>query len=640
MSIQYSASLYDDLVRPLICFKSPNDELTELLPAPLFGRGVWTGYVPLGTVEVCISPVQREGRFGFRVDTCVTLSLARVVMAALTKHPGQAVEVLLAACTGSMVRARSLIQAAIRNCPLDSYDSWRARRLRAPEPDGLEQSRSDRRQGPHIRIIVQLDGESSPADIDATLSSLRRQCYVNWSLAAVCPEQHRRMAADVVAAKMGAEFKVDLVQPDSPVEVLWSAVTDDVLLMPLAAGDIIPSFGLSVLAEYAVAHPDIEIIYADEDSAENGKYCNPKLKPDWSPTFQRCTHYVGRAVYARSSIFPRSKGAVASDVALDAWFASSILLPDAQVGHLRRVLLTTRMHGQKQRAESPRFELPVRRQIDQTTQQPSATIVIPNKDRAELLDACLESLRLTRPLDFEIIVMDNGSKEAETFALYERWRDHPGFRVQSSPGPFNFSSLCNLAAAVARSPVLVFLNNDTVVRTPDWLSTMIYWTLRPEIGAVGTKLIYPSGQLQHAGLVIGLGGYAAHIDRGALSGQPGYLGRLGAAREVSAVTAACMAVERAKFDFVGGFDAHRFPVEFNDTDLCLRLSVAGWATICLVEPVLIHHESATRGHTLDMDTRYERERDYFRDRWFQCIRDDPFFHPALSLHTVATALDE
>ena len=267
-------------------------------------------------------------------------------------------------------------------------------------------------------------------------------------------------------------------------------------------------------------------------------------------------------------------------------------------------------------------------------------MVIPSKDRADLLKACWNSLAQTRPADFEVVIVDNGSESAEIRALYDRLKADPRVRIRYRPGPFNFSQLCNSAAEAAEAPVIVFLNNDVIIRTPDWLDTMIAWALRSDVGAVGTTLVYPSGRVQHAGVVIGLAGHAAHIERDAEPGQSGYMRRLVADREVSAVTAACLAVEKAKFDSVGGFDEKTFPIELNDIDLCLRLNAAGWATICLAEPILVHHESATRGPTQDMDGAYGPERRQFKDRWSASIRDDPYFHPALSLHSIATALDQ
>jgi GT2 family glycosyltransferase len=244
------------------------------------------------------------------------------------------------------------------------------------------------------------------------------------------------------------------------------------------------------------------------------------------------------------------------------------------------------------------------------------------------------------PSEFEVIIVDNGSEEEETLAIFESLDADRRFRILSSPGPFNFSALCNRAAADSRSPLLAFLNSDTVPERPDWLSTLAAWASRPEIGAVGARLLYPSGRLQHAGLVMGLGGHAAHIEAGAPGDEAGYLRRLAVPHEVSAVTAACLVVERPKFDAVGGFDAEAFPVELGDVDLCLRLAARGWAALLVPEVTLVHHESATRGRTKHRDKRYEAERQCFEARWKRVIRDDPYFHPALSLTSLRTMLEQ
>jgi GT2 family glycosyltransferase len=205
--------------------------------------------------------------------------------------------------------------------------------------------------------------------------------------------------------------------------------------------------------------------------------------------------------------------------------------------------------------------------------------------------------------------------------------------------PFNFSLFCNEAAALARGRILLFLNDDTVALSDGWLDCLADWALRPACGAVGAKLLYPSRRVQHGGIVLGLGGYAAHVEVGARSDAPGFLGRLRAPHEVSAVTGACLAVEKTKFDSVAGFDEKGFPIELGDVDLCLRLETRGWRSILAPEAVLIHHESATRGRAHNRDLRYAGEQMHFASKWKQRIRDDPYFHPALSLNSQRVRLD-
>ena len=638
ISIWYSASFYDDLARPMVRCRTHKEDLIELLPAALFGCGAWTGYIPPDATEVHISPVERKGRFGFRLDAYSTLSIARIAGRALMRRPWLAVIAGLFACIGSTGKARELIQGSLRSCDFHSYDAWRLRGTRELEPDDLDRPRTDWREGPHICIVVQVDDETSEAGLITTLSSLCDQLYPKWSLIIVSSTNRWMGIIDKVLAPL--DRQAIRVPPETPIEALWSRFEGSTLLVPLTADDIIPRVGLSAIAEYSIANPQHEIIYADEDEVDRqSRFCNPKLKPDWSPTFQRYARYVGRAVYIRSTVVTNVKDAQASDLAGPGRLLERLLASDAKVGHLRRVLLTSTQRG-REKIHVGFLEDFAARRVSETIRKPAATIIIPSKERADLLGKCLESLQYTQPQDFEIIIIDNGSLEPATLSLYDRWRRDPRVRIQHDPGPFNYSALCNSAVAIANAPVIVFLNNDTIVRTSDWLERMISCASHPRIGAVGTRLLYPSGRIQHAGVIVGLRGLAAHVDRNAQPNQPGYLRRLATRREVSAVTAACMAIEKTKFDSVGGFDTVAFPVELNDIDLCLRLNAAGWTTVCLTAPVLVHHESATRGRTSYLDARYAHERHQFQKRWLSLIRDDPYFHPALSLHTVAAALDQ
>jgi GT2 family glycosyltransferase len=172
----------------------------------------------------------------------------------------------------------------------------------------------------------------------------------------------------------------------------------------------------------------------------------------------------------------------------------------------------------------------------------------------------------------------------------------------------------------------------------DWLRPLLAWAAQTDVGAAGAKLLYPTRRLQHGGVVLGLAGTTGHLDRGANENDSGYLGRRTVPHEVAAVTAACMAVEKAKFDAVGGFDAVELPVELNDIDLCLRLMARGWRTILEPRSVLVHHESASRGSWTAQRAKYAREHTVFRARWQHVLRDDPYFHPALSLESLRTAL--
>jgi GT2 family glycosyltransferase len=255
---------------------------------------------------------------------------------------------------------------------------------------------------------------------------------------------------------------------------------------------------------------------------------------------------------------------------------------------------------------------------------PSVAVIVPTRDRLDLLRVCVDGvLDRTDFPSLTLIVADNDSAEPETLSfLATRAAEDPRIRVLPCPGPFNFSAICNRAAAVAEADLLVFLNNDIEIARPDWLKALARQAVAPGTGAVGPTLLYPNGRIQHVGVALGPGGTAGHI----LGGQPAAaLGAVTGSRTVSAVTGACFAVQRDRFQEVGGFD-EAFAVTYNDIDLCLRLAARGYGTIWTNETHLIHRESASRG-TKKLD---HEAIALFRARWGSQIADDPHFHPAFS----------
>jgi len=224
---------------------------------------------------------------------------------------------------------------------------------------------------------------------------------------------------------------------------------------------------------------------------------------------------------------------------------------------------------------------------------PLVSIIIPTRDRWPLLQQCLRSIEeKTTYAPYEVIVLDNDSREPDTI------RGLLGLagkiRVYPFPGAFNFSAINNFGVAQARGDYLLFLNNDTQVVEPGWLAAMLEHAQRPDVGAVGARLHYPDGRIQHAGVVLGIGGAADHAFRGVPGEAFSYFGLASVVRNVSAVTAACMAMSRRVFEDIGGFD-ERFRVALNDVDLCLRLRRRGYEIVYAPRAHLIHHESGTRG---------------------------------------------
>jgi len=483
-----------------------------------------------------------------------------------------------------------------------------------PDEAGIEAPREAWRSGPHIRVVIDRTNASEQS-VEATLSSLHGQTYKGWSVAFAEP------------ALEGGEAGADS---------LLAGLQANDFVTPLRSGDSLPPYALAAVVQHALNHPEADLLYGDEESVDDrGRYVRPQLKPDWSPTLQGACPYVDRAVYFRVWTITAEGGPLAGDLAQADRLWDLVYSRSRSVRHIRRILLTKVMSGESNRP--PDVSEPGHPFVKGASA--SITVIIPTRDRPDLLGPCVASLHDLQAAELKVLIADNGSKRASTHSLYQSLSSDRRVRVLALPGPFNFSAICNQAAAMADGQVLVFLNDDTLAVQPNWVMRLADWALRPDCGAIGAKLLYPSGRVQHGGLVVGLGGYAAHIEAGAATGDPGYLGRLAAAHEVSAVTGACLAVEKAKFESVNGFDAERFPVELGDVDLCLRLEARGWKTVLAAETVLIHRESASRGRARDREIRYAQEHRHFAARWQARIRDDPFFHPALSLNSLRTRLD-
>ena len=267
-------------------------------------------------------------------------------------------------------------------------------------------------------------------------------------------------------------------------------------------------------------------------------------------------------------------------------------------------------------------------------EEPKVSIIIPTKDLAKLLRKCLNSIyQKTIYKNFEVIVVNNNSSEKETYELFDYYKEkYDNFRVIDAMIPFNYSKLNNLAVKETKGDYLLFLNNDTIIKTSKWLNIMVGYAMQKHIGAVGVKLLYPDDTIQHAGVILGLGHCAAHAFAGENGGSYGMYGRLLVPYNYSAVTAACMMVSKKKFMSVKGFD-EKLKVAFNDVDFCLKLLDKKYYNIFLPQVVLYHYESKTRGYDTTTE-KYQlllKEIDYLNSKWHDILHNDPFYNKNFSL---------
>ncbi len=639
ITLRYSSGVFDDAVRPLIKFITNNGkELIQPMNAPVLGTAEWIGRIPNRTVSVSISPSNRLGPFSFQVENIDALTRRELIRTGLRTDPPWALWSLRSRLLNSREEAWQALKYARGGTRLDRYDEWRARFARPVDLAGFDRPRSDWGAAPRFYLLMSLD----TADADGlrnTIASLRAQFYQRWSL---CVRTNERVSPTIMDALRDQMRDDKRVIELSQVGKLSEALHDNDRIAVIQCGDTIENYGLAAIVELIAQQPRLALIYSDEDSiTQDGTFHSPVLKPDWSPIFYRSFAYLGGLTCVRHDVL-RSSGAGLNDMLSEEGKVRDRIMADidaAAVGHMRRILYHNRDGKRELSFGLPAIRVRAQTEAGETIEWPKVTIVMPTRDHAELLVDATRGLQESTDYPcFDVVVVDNGSVDVAARAVLERLKNDTRFKILERPYPFNYSRLCNDGAAASDSPVLVFLNNDVQIFSTGWLKAMVRLATKPQIGVVGAKLMFPNGRIQHAGVVLGMGGIAGHVYRRGRPQEPGYLNQLTSVREISAVTAACIAVERAKFEAVGKFDAENLPIDLNDIDLCLRIREAGWTNVWTPDAVLIHAQSGSRGQERDPFLIYQRERSYFVRRWAESIRDDPCFHPGLSLFSQRPAL--
>ena len=420
--------------------------------------------------------------------------------------------------------------------------------------------------------------------------------------------------------------------------------------------DLLEPEALAEVAKAVTSHDDVDIVYTDEDKLDEiDRPHHPQFKPDWDPELLLSYPYLGHLTGFRRDLLtriggfrPEFDGSQDFDVMLRASELARRVVHIPKVLYHWRVVAGSAAGDPDAKpwayAASRRVleDAVSRRGIDGTVEKgpflgsyhlrrkihgtPTVSVIIPFRDQAALTVACLESLDEDPgyPIE-EVVLIDNGSVEPETRVLRRRLETRAATRVLEYPGPFNWSAINNLAARTCRTDMLLFMNNDIEATSPGWLHAMVELGQRPDVGAVGARLVYPDGKLQHAGVVLAVGGIAAHILNGMPGNRQGYFGMDRLVRSYSAVTAACMLVRRQVFEEAGGFD-ESFPVAFNDIDFCIRLGQAGYRLLYTPHAELTHYESVSRGLS-----GYSADFGEFLTRWWGLLQhEDPFYNPNLS----------
>ncbi|MDY3918771.1 MAG: glycosyltransferase family 2 protein [Candidatus Limivivens sp.] len=411
---------------------------------------------------------------------------------------------------------------------------------------------------------------------------------------------------------------------------------------------------------------DTDIVYTDEDLVDRkGEiHSSPRFKPDFNLDFLRSINYICHIFVVRRSL-AREAGLIRPefDGAQDHEFILRCCERTSRIAHIPKILYHWRAHegstagnqdskqyaidagkrGLEEHYQRMGYDAEVEytgvfivfRTFFRPRGNPLVSVIIPNKDQVESLDLCLRSIfEKTDYPNYEILIVENNSTQAQTFSYYERiQREHDNVRVLTWKEGFNYSAINNFAVRRAKGDYLLFLNNDVEVITPSWMSRMVGCCQREDVGAVGAKLYYPDDTVQHGGIVVGIGWFAGHVQSFLRRIDSGYFGRLIAEQDISAVTGACMMVKRKVFEEVGGFE-EKLAVALNDVDLCLKIRSGDHLIVFDPGTELYHYESKSRGNedTPEKKERFKKEISLFRERWKEVLdQGDPYYNPNLTL---------
>ena len=630
------------------------------------GRFQAVGLIEDEVLRLRLDPADCEGAFGIK-----TFSLRQIGLVGSFRRAHR-VDRRAARAAFLYVRTHKSIQQFARDLAgilnyhgPDDYEKWIARYDTPTQEDLARYRRAvDRWQNrPLISVVVSVDDKNFSL-LEETLRSLQEQVYRNWQLHLVVSAGVSKEKQDKISNRAEGDARIMplFVSEDLTAKTVLEAIQGRFVLF-IEPGDALASTGLYRLVEHHVVKPLSKLIYGDEDSIEDGIRHSPLFKPDWDPDYFYASNYIGQSVLFDADLaraccpsMAQLRGLDVHDVVLR---ASEILAPD-EITHIPRVLY--HRHGSKEAIPKTVLPYPVTesrtlaikeslarqgRQADLVTMPsglcrvlwpvpepaPLVTLIIPTRDYADLLQGCIGSiLDITDYPAFEIIIVDNGSVEPKTLDYFDSLRGREDVRIIEAPGPFNFSRLNNLAVEQARGCIIALINNDIVVTDPDWLREMVSQAVRPEVGAVGARLVYKTGHIQHAGVVCGIGLVAAHPHKFRAADDPGYMGRIVSTQTLSAVTAACLVVEKTKYRQAGGMDEENLKVAFNDVDLCLKLDAAGYRNIYTPYATLIHLESISRG--LDMSpekaNRYKGEAAFMQRKWGDKVKHDRFYNVNLT----------
>lgn len=546
------------------------------------------------------------------------------------------------------------------------YEQWYENHKALPEE--LEKQKNEKwKRKPLISIVVPVYN-TPQVFLRQMIESVQNQSYSEWELCIgnASPE-NKEMKKILEEYKNDARIKEVEIPENKGISQNTNRameIASGELIGLLDHDDLLAPNALYEIAKAVNEHLDVEVIYTDEDKVTTDlkEHFQPHLKPDFNLDLLRSNNYICHFFVASRDLIkrvggfrPEFNGAQDYDLILRCTEQAK------QIVHIPKILYHWRVH-KASTADNPASKMYAfdagKRAIEEhlvrcrtkgTVQhtkdlgfyrvkyevcgEPLVSIIIPNKDQSEALKKCLDSIReKTSYRNYEIIIVENNSEEPETFAFYKKIAGEK-IKVVTWEGEFNYSAINNFGVRHARGDYLLLLNNDVEIINGDWLTEMLSHCQRKEVGIVGAKLYYPDNTIQHAGIIIGIGGVAGSVFVGLPRAFSGYLHKASIQLDLSAVTAACMLVKRSVFEQVGGLE-EKLKVAFNDVDFCLRVREKGYLVVYDPYAELYHYESKTRGaeDTKEKIRRFQTEIEYMRSHWIGLLKKgDPYYNCNLSL---------
>ena len=512
------------------------------------------------------------------------------------------------------------------------------------------------------------------------IESVRDQLYRNWELCIAedgSSEPHVRRILEEYRAK-DSRIKIVFLDQNSHISAASNAAIDMAageFLAFLDHDDLLSEHALYMIIVELNRFPQADLIYSDEDKIdEEGRRYDAYFKPDWNPALFLAQNFICHLMACRTAVVRELQGFREGYEGAQDWDLAMRMIeriPEAHIRHIPHVLYHWRAiagsaaygmdeknyvrSAQRRTLESHFDRIGTRATVVPTagiywrvkyplSVRPLVTLIIPTRNRLKLLKICVDGIfQKTTYCPVEILIIDNQSDDPATLSYLATLAAERRARILRFDAPFNYAAINNLAVKHARGEIIGLLNNDIDVITPDWLEEMVSHAMRPETGAVGALLYYPNNTIQHAGVILGLGGtpgVAGHAYQERAPRYSGQAARASLCQNFSAVTAACLVIRRQIYEEVGGMDETNLAVSFNDVDFCLRLQEKGYKNLLTPYAELYHNESASRGYeeTPENRARFAKECDYMHHRWEKLLENDPAYNPNLALDRPAFML--